>query len=239
MKHTEETKFKIRTARAKQIITEKHKKKISESMREEKNHFYGKTHTKETKRKISDGLIKWYEHNEHSGKGKKHSEGHKQKISETLRGRKLSKERKRKISEALMGRKRKPFSDVWKRNISHAGKGKKYKAETIEKMSKAHKGDKSYLWRGGISFLPYCDKFNFELKEKIRNRDNRVCQLCGKSEILNGRRLSVHHIDGDKMQGCDGKKWYLVALCISCNSKVEFDMNMYEFLIMSNIKWRI
>lgn len=88
-------------------------------------------------------------------------------------------------------------------------------------------------WSGYVSFEPYCDKFNFRLKEKIRNRDNRTCQLCGKSELLNGRRLAVHHIDGDKMQGCNGKKWYLGSLCMSCNFKK--DTIEKEFLIISNI----
>ena len=31
---------------------------------------------------------------------------------------------------------------------------------------------------------------------------------CGKSEILNGERLTVHHIDADKMQGCNGKNYH-------------------------------
>lgn len=69
------------------------------------------------------------------------------------------------------------------------------------------------------------------MKEKIRNRDNRVCVLCGKSEIENGERFSVHHIDGDKMQGCNGKKWYLASLCKLCNSKK--DTIEKEFLIVS------
>lgn len=96
-------------------------------------------------------------------------------------------------------------------------------------------GPESIAWRGGSSFAPYCYLFNEELREKIRNRDNRVCQLCGKSELLNGgKRLAVHHIDGNKMQGCNSS-WYLCALCNSCNSKA--DTVEKEFLIVSNMKW--
>jgi len=84
-------------------------------------------------------------------------------------------------------------------------------------------------WKGGISYEPYCPKFNEDYKEKIRNRDNRTCALCGKSEIENGRKLSVHHVDGEKMQGCDGIKWHLISLCKHCH-KNSYDVKE-EFLL--------
>lgn len=95
--------------------------------------------------------------------------------------------------------------------------------------------EKTANWQGGKSYEPYCHLFNVERKENIRNRDGRVCQLCGKSGIENGERLSVHHIDGDKMQGCEGKGFYLCALCRSCNSKKDDDVK--EFLIVANNQW--
>lgn len=101
------------------------------------------------------------------------------------------------------------------------------------KMSAMMSGENGPNWKGGVSFEPYCHKFNDQLKERIRNRDNRTCILCGKSEILNGRRLAVHHIDNSKTQGCNGEKWYLCALCHSCNSKS--DTVEKEFLIVSNL----
>lgn len=94
-------------------------------------------------------------------------------------------------------------------------------------------GERTSNWRGGISFEPYCPKFNETLKEKIRNRDNRTCQLCGKGEIEESRRLSIHHIDGDKMQGC-GKPWYLISLCSSCHSSI--GQNIYsEFELLARL----
>lgn len=53
-KHTEEAKQKIREKRAKQVITDKHRKAISESRLGNKNHFFGKTHSDETRQKMSD-----------------------------------------------------------------------------------------------------------------------------------------------------------------------------------------
>jgi hypothetical protein len=94
------------------------------------------------------------------------------------------------------------------------------------------KGSNNSRWNGGSSFEPYPIIFNHELREWIRNRDNRVCQLCGKSEIENRRRLTVHHIDGNKAN-CDANN--LIAVCLSCNSTT--DTAIKEFLcrvIVSN-----
>lgn len=52
LKVSEETKAKIRKKRALQVISEEQKNKISNSMKGEKNHFYGKTHSLESKEKI-------------------------------------------------------------------------------------------------------------------------------------------------------------------------------------------
>ena len=109
------------------------------------------------------------------------------------------------------------------------------KAKISATMIGKYMGENSPNWQGGKSFEPYCSRFNHQLKEQVRNRDNRTCILCGKGEIQNGERLTVHHIDGDKMQGCNGTKWYLCALCRSCNSKP--DTFEKEFLIVSNLRF--
>lgn len=69
-------------------------------------------------------------------KGKKLSEEHRRKISESERGNKHSEESKRKISESLKGKK---FSDEHKRKLSEAKKGKKLSEEHKRKMSESIK----------------------------------------------------------------------------------------------------
>ena len=65
----------------------------------------------------------------------------------------------------------------------------------------------------------YCYKFNEDCKEHNRNKYNRECFFCGKTEKENGVKLSVHHIDYNKNQGCDGKPdWKLIPLCKICHS---------------------
>lgn len=108
--------------------------------------------------------------------------------------------------------------------------------ETRKKISKSHigicTGEKSHFWKGGVSFEPYCPKFNNRLRERIRIRDNRTCQLCGKKE--NGRKHDAHHIHYLKSD-CDPD---LITLCINCNSKVNSNRNYYEKLFMNKLKER-
>lgn len=77
-------------------------------------------------------------------------------------------------------------------------------------------------WKKGVSFEPYCYKFNITFKEAVRERDDYACQLCGIKQ--NGERLSVHHIHYDK------KNCYpdVVALCRSCHNKTMVNRNYWE-----------
>jgi len=105
--------------------------------------------------------------------------------------------------------------------------GQRHTEEARRKVSATKQGIRLDEWSVFSSYEPYPVIFNFGLKEEIRNRDNRMCVLCGKSELLNcGRRLAVHHINGNKR---DCSKTNLVSLCISCNSKL--DTIEKEFLI--------
>lgn len=91
-------------------------------------------------------------------------------------------------------------------------------------------GENSPHWRGGISFGPYCPKFNNQRKEQVRDQFGRKCLICGQPE--NGQRLCVHHVDYNKMQGC-GHSWNLVPLCASCHAKTNGD-RWYWFCLLHN-----
>lgn len=95
----------------------------------------------------------------------------------------------------------------------------------------ANSGSLNPAWNGGVSFEPYCPRFNERLKEYIRQKFNRKCVLCGISE--NGVKLSVHHVDYNKLQGCKGHTWALVSLCSSCHSKTGYN-RWYYFLKLFN-----
>jgi len=114
--------------------------------------------------------------------------------------------------------------------------GREFTKEHKEKIGKANKGENSPNWKGGISFEPYCLEFNKGLKEEIREKFGRVCFLCPKTEEENCQKLSVHHIDYNKKQGCNGIRWLLVPLCRACNSKVNFNRDYWQDLVITKLK---
>ena len=152
--------------------TSETRRRSSEARIGEKNHFYGKRHSPETRQKISDsmkgkhkgkplsaahrqklseakkGQIPWI-------KGKEHSPDTRRKISEANKGKKHSPEARKKLSEAGKGRipwnkgETGVYSDETRRKISEANKGKTpwikgktHYAETRKKLSEANKGKK-------------------------------------------------------------------------------------------------
>lgn len=155
----------------------------------------GKTNSQKTRKKMGKS-----KKGNQSRKGKHNTLEHNQIIRECMLGNKHglgkipSKEKRDKISKA----------------------SQKIRKEHPERFS----GENAANWQGGISFEPYCSKFNFALKEKVRDTYNRRCYLCGKTEEENGRRLDVHHIDGNKKQGCNSKHFELIPLCMSCHQQL-------------------
>jgi hypothetical protein len=82
-------------------------------------------------------------------------------------------------------------------------------------------GELAPNWKGGIAYLPYCPKFNFAFKERIRERFGRKCFICDMPE--NGKRHSVHHIDYNKNSICNGKEWAFVPICMKQHNKTNFN----------------
>jgi len=76
-------------------------------------------------------------------------------------------------------------------------------------------------YHDGKSTTLYPLGFNKTLKEKIRERDNYTCQICGiieKEHIIEfGKVLSIHHCDYKKDNLNEDN---LITLCNFCNSKV-------------------
>jgi group I intron endonuclease len=122
--------------------SEETRKKMSENKKGSKNHFYGKTHTEETKKKIYETAIGRIPSEEtrkkmsKSHKDFKHSEESKRKMSELALGRIPSKKTRGKLSEIAKNR---VFSKETRKKISEAHKGKIISEETKQRMSKAAK----------------------------------------------------------------------------------------------------
>lgn len=187
--------------------------------------------SKETKHKIGD-----------ANRGRIVSEETRQKLSISGKGnlsntgRSPSEETRKRMSEARSGEKSfmygKHHSEETKRKIAEKAIGRKASEEARQKMSEAHTGERNHEWKGGVTFFPYCHKFNEKLKERIRVRDNHTCQLC--NEKQNGRKLDIHHIRHDR-ENCAPM---LISLCRKCHGKTNINRDYYEALFMSKLRER-
>lgn len=128
---------------------------------------------------------------------------------------KLSEKHRANIAKSLLGNKR--------------TLGKKQSCETKLKRSIAMRGEKHPQWRGGISFEPYSIEWNKSLKKKIRERDDRKCQICRKKP--SGRELDVHHIDYNK-KNCNPEN--LISLCHSCHTKTNTKRDYWILFFKKN-----
>lgn len=136
----------------------------------------------------------------------------------------MTPEVRKKISEA--GKGRCPSKET-REKMSLWQKGKPKSPETCAKLSE-YRGERASNWKGGVSFEPYCVKFDEPFKERCRNFFGRVCVECGKTEDENGKNLSVHHVNFDKMTCCNDKIPLYVALCQSCHAKTNYNREYWE-----------
>lgn len=189
--------------------------KISESQSGEKNPMYNKTLTEEHRRKIGK-----------ANEGKSVPQEVRDKISESWEEFLKDNEHPRTgvdRSQEFKEYMSKYMSEHWKDN-EHPMKDRK-RCQDVINVLRQRTGEDNPNWNGGTSDDSYPVEFSRWLKEKIRIRDNRTCQMCGKSQEEEGRSLSVHHIDGNK-DNCE--EYNLIALCNTCNQKVEHIENRKE-----------
>ena len=92
-------------------------------------------------------------------------------------------------------------------------------------------------WESFAKDHPYCPKFNERCKESNREKYDRRCFLSGMTEEENGKKLSVHHIDMDKTQGCDGHTWKLVPLAMKLHSISHTQTWMARIQYLLNHVW--
>lgn len=130
-----------------------------------------------------------------------------------LFGKHFSKESRQKMSESLSGENNPRF-------------GKKFPEQSV-RISGSGNGN----WKGGISFEPYCPKFNKDLKTRVRTFFDYRCVICGKSTEENKRNLAVHHVEYDKLACCHGKPIHFAALCHKCHSKTNYNREYWEHIL--------
>lgn len=162
--------------------------------------------------------------------GRKHTDQAKKNMSKGQEGN--TKALGFKHSEAV----RKRCSEFFKNNPNSGmfQPGYKKPQEVREKASQSLKErykdkTKTSNWQGGKSFEKYSLLFDQQMKDRVRTRDNFVCQLCGVPELEGRRRLDVHHIDYDKKNSCIDN---LISLCQKCHLKTNYDRARWKELFI-------
>ena len=109
-------------------------------------------------------------------------------------------------------------------------KGLHHTTETRRKMSEAHKGEKSHLWKGGIT--PINEKIRTSLKyriwrEAVFKRDNYTCQWCkdNKGGNLNADHIKMFAFHPELRFAIDNGR----TLCEKCHAwKTKWDLKIYR-----------
>lgn len=213
-----------------QKISEEQRKRMSEAQKK----IPRKPHTEEWKKKISEiQKTKGAFH-----KGHKHSEETRKKMSEKRKLRVIKDSTREKISKAMTGENHHQYgkhpSEETLKKLSESHKGIPHSEESKRKLSERMTGEKHPAWKGGISYEPYCPKFNNSLKERVRAFFGYICIECG--EPQNGIGLDVHHVNFNKKSCCDSSKPIFVPLCHSCHSKTQKNREFWEQHFTSMVK---
>ena len=160
----------------------------------------------------------------------------KELVVTALTGRPVSEETRCKIAESETG---KTVSEQTRCKSAESHTGLPQSDETRRRRSATRQGIPYDDWESYATNSLYCPKFNELCRESNREKYGRHCFLTGAPESANVNKsgkmskLSVHHVDMDKMQGCIGNRWKLVPLLMGIHTKMHSEVWMarIEYLI--------
>ena len=123
-----------------------------------------------------------------------------------------------------------PFQQIWDENPELA----QQRVERAAALGAAGRetngmrgltGQAHHLWNGGKGLRDALIKqFHGHswsyLREQVRKRQDRTCQMCGEERTITDRGLDVHHIVPVLCGGSNDRR-NLMALCTSCHHKTE------------------
>jgi len=227
---TEEHKRKLSEAHKGKSLSEEHKRRIGEAHKGRKLTEYqkrklvesvrGRKITEEHRKNLSRshmGHTAWNKGMKGFLAGKKVTWGDKISVGKknSTKSMLASREAVKKAHEANRGmpspKRGTTLSNEAKRKISETCKRRGLRPPLTIRL-----GNKSNLWRGGVSFDLYPGDWTSTLRRSIRERDDYTCQECGIRQDEAGHILHCHHIDYDK-KNCNPIN--LITLCRSCHMK--------------------
>ena len=145
------------------------------------NPFFGKKHYKETIEKRTQKVKGMFLGDKNPFYGKYHTDESKEKMRQKRIGTKASLDTRKKMSDS---RKDKPLSEKHKKSLSLI---------SIGKPQFWNRGEKCYLWKGGITSINDKIRHSIEYRfwrKSVFERDNYTCIWCGKI----GGNLNADHI---------------------------------------------
>jgi hypothetical protein len=231
-RHSEESKRKMALMRlgTKRSDATKEKMRLAST---------GRRHTEETRARMCAiqkiiGPLRGYHHSletrermSRANVGKKVSIETRKKLSDLATGRYPSATTRMKMSAA---KKRKPIAS-WITEKAHvAWRGQHHTEDWKRVQAEKKKGSRNPNWNNGSSLEPYGLSFDEQLREAIRERDNRACRICGEKE--NGRRLAIHHIDYNKN---NDEFTNLLSLCAPCHAATNQKRKYWQTKFSSEI----
>jgi hypothetical protein len=104
------------------------------------------------------------------------------------------------------------LSPSWARDKRFCSKTCKAAAHSVEVSGS---GNGRYVH--GEHRRPYGSGWTKTLKKRVSDRDGGACRVCGRTEIDNGKKLCIHHIDYDKDNMSEGN---LITLCKWCHGRM-------------------
>src|ERR1044071_5338615 len=141
-------------------------------------------------------------------------------------GKRFSKEHRKKLSLAHLG-KFSPRTAEWNRKVSESKIGdknpmwkKEVSIETRMKRSNSMKGEKSHLWRGGITKEHQVIRTSLKYRiwrNSVFKRDNYTCVLCGNNDsgTLNADHIKQFAYHPElRFEISNGR-----TLCVDCHKK--------------------
>lgn len=175
--------------------SEEHRRKLSIVMKGRPGYWKGKKMPASARLAMSQ-----------SGKKKRLTQEHKDKIAKALTGRSISEETRQKFI------------------------GRKQSSETRLKKSMKQKGAKGSNWQGGVSPINERIRQSSEFKQwraAVFARDKYTCQRCGvKYQVGNRPKLHPHHIKSfAKYPELRFKVNNGITLCEKCHKEVHQDDN--------------
>jgi len=176
-KHTDEARANMSKAQKGRALSEDHKKKLSEAAKKrtgEANHFYGKTHSEEARKKMREGQA--------GVQRKPHSEETKRKMSESQKGRKFSEETKEKMRNAA---KRRAADPEWRKKMSESSKRGWAEGTIGQNMPPRHGEANPFYGK------KHTEETKARLSEVAKAREPRVHTEASKDAISEGNMRAI------------------------------------------------